>query len=855
MMKTSYSFWRALWMFALLTALTTQPAAAQTPPTLSFVANIETAGVALRGENLPNSAELLYRPSGEALWRTGQRMVKIKDGRLIGSLFNLAPSTSYEVIVRSGAQELIGAFTTQAETPLFTPAQILYVDDSAAPSGDGSAAAPFQTIQTAVERAAPGAQILVADGVYREEVIFPNSGGAQKWIQVKAAGNGAILDGSYDLSGAAAWTAQGGGVWYAHLNTPIRYLARDGQRFYLYDSLGGLMNASGHNQVPMSEGWYMDANTLTLYVRSASDPSQHVWQVPFLNAAFSADAKDWIWIEGFEVRYYGAYDSCGICFRNSSHIVIRNNRVHHVQKGIFIDWTGGEGRADDTRIEFNEIYDPPVESFPWQAAKGTTMEGTAILLRGHTGGIVRGNHIHHFFNGIYTGSSAALNNPALAFDADIYDNRLHHLSDDALEPEGACVNHRFRRNVISSVLVGVSLAPISIGPTWVIRNTISNYSGRAVKLDRNSDGYVFFYHNSSWSAQAFANAIDVIDPVRNTTLRNNIFESKGYAVREIVTGSANNNWNDNNWSVTYNPRYRWENVSYNTLAGLCAKTKLACSGTEAASGLSDPANGNFALLSSSPNIDRAAPLPNINDQYAGKAPDIGAVEYGFSAAAIATPAAPLTPAPSALPATSTPAPTTPPPATDSPQSQTMSAVFQSIGAQDGWILESGESTRKGGKVDRISPLIYLGDDAKDKQYVGVLSFDASSLPSGATITAVQLNVKIKDAVGTNPLETHGALLAEILRGSFSGNAELVADDFSASASAGAAQERLNAAGGWLLLSLSEYNFAYINVNGLTQFRLSFSMDDNDDMNEDALRIYSGNAELFNQPQLIVTYAP
>jgi hypothetical protein len=44
---------------------------------------------------------------------------------------------------------------------------------------------------------------------------------------------------------------------------------------------------------------------------------------------------------------------------------------------------------------------------------------------------VRGNEIHHIFNGIYTGvSGTAGENPAIAFDADIYNNRIHDIADD-----------------------------------------------------------------------------------------------------------------------------------------------------------------------------------------------------------------------------------------------------------------------------------------------------------------------------------------------------------------------------------------------------------------------------------------
>jgi hypothetical protein len=103
-----------------------------------------------------------------------------------------------------------------------------------------------------------------------------------------------------------------------------------------------------------------------------------------------------------------------------------------MQLGIFIDWKGNDDQGNDIRIEYNEIYDPLVNEVPWAAAKGSSMEGTAIIIRGHIGAIVRNNEIHNFFNGIFTGSSAAsaIENPAVAFDADIYNNHIHDISDD-----------------------------------------------------------------------------------------------------------------------------------------------------------------------------------------------------------------------------------------------------------------------------------------------------------------------------------------------------------------------------------------------------------------------------------------
>ncbi|MBI5962595.1 MAG: hypothetical protein HY863_03900 [Chloroflexi bacterium] len=592
---------------------------------LNLYPNIETIGVVVSGISLPKKAGLMYRQSGETNWRTGHPLMRIDDGRLVGSLFGLSPSTSYEIkVLDGGATEISGSITTQPNELQFTPANILHVNDDAPAGGDGSAAAPFKTIQEGINRASPGTQVLVSDGIYREAVKFPASGTANNWIQVKAEGSGAILDGSENLSGNIWTPYEGKGrVWSIKLGRAVGYLARDEKRFYMFESLSKLFSTTGHNNVPITEGWYLDPGTFTLYVRSLDDPSNHTWQVPFTSHAFDANGRDWLWIEGFEVRFY---NRCGVCTLNTSHLVIRRNRIHNMQLGIFIDWTGSDGQGNDTRIEYNEVYDPLVDEWPWKAVKGSSMEGTAVIIRGHIGAIVRGNEIHNFFNGIYSGSSGALENSALAFDADIYNNHIHHISDDAFEPEGACINQRFRNNTVDKVLVGVSLAPITQGPVWVLRSSISNFNGMAVKWDRNSNGVVLIYHNTSWSNVKDANAIEMISPAHNAVMRNNIFSSTGYSINEASTGSTGNDWNYDNWYTTNAIHFKWENVPYDSVAKLCAASGLECNGYEAAPGLTNPAGGDFTLLASSPNIDKGAVIPGINDQFSGGAPDVGAFE-------------------------------------------------------------------------------------------------------------------------------------------------------------------------------------------------------------------------------------
>ena len=54
-------------------------------------------------------------------------------------------------------------------------------------------------------------------------------------------------------------------------------------------------------------------------------------------------------------------------------------------------------------------------------------------------------------------------------------------------------------------------------------------------------------------------------------------------------------------------------------------------------------------------------------------------------------------------------------------------------------------------------------------------------------------------------------------------------------------------------SFTAANFSYINLTGVTQFRLRFTLDDNNDHGADYLLLYSGSAVSTNCPQLVIQY--
>ncbi|MGC1375063.1 MAG: Ig-like domain-containing protein, partial [Anaerolineales bacterium] len=179
-----------------------------------------------------------------------------------------------------------------------------------------------------------------------------------------------------------------------------------------------------------------------------------------------------------------------------------------------------------------------------------------------------------------------------------------------------------------------------------------------------------------------------------------------------------------------------------------------------------------------------------------------------------------------------------------------------IGAQDGWVLESGENTGVGGIMNATATTCNLGDDATKKQYRCILSFSTGALPDTAKIISVTLKVK-QQAIGGggNPVTMFQGFMADIKNGTF-GTSALQITDFQTAASASYGPFVLAPVGGWYSINLTG-GASFINKlatgSGLTQIRLRFKLDDNNNAIANYLSLYSGNAPAASQPQLVITY--
>ncbi len=190
-------------------------------------------------------------------------------------------------------------------------------------------------------------------------------------------------------------------------------------------------------------------------------------------------------------------------------------------------------------------------------------------------------------------------------------------------------------------------------------------------------------------------------------------------------------------------------------------------------------------------------------------------------------------------------------------------TYTSTGSQDGWMLESTETSNIGGTLNTAATTFLLGDGTADKQYRSILSFDTTSLPDNATITGVTLKIK-RPTTGfltgnNNPFTWGLGLKADVCKNFFGTTNTLQLTDFNYNNAANC--KLLAAAFGstpitnWYSANVLSTAFPKINLTGLTQFRLRFAKDDNDDGLGDYLKFYSGNAtSTADRPQLVITYS-
>jgi parallel beta-helix repeat protein len=645
----------AVMVFVSLILVMSQAVAAVNPTTGGPVeaganyATIQVIAYISGDDNGNGSATVFYRPQGQPAWQQGHPLYRMDATRYAGVIFYLTADATYEVDVQLSDPDGVSGdpapflVSTRSETiPGQGTGRPIYVSPTGDDNNPGTQASPYQTIGKAHSVSLPGDTIHVLPGVYREAVTITRSGSPSAYITYQAEGAGVILDSSDPayLDGTPDWTPYSGNVYVAACPNVTTYVAADGVRLYRRSTLSALKrNGNG-----VYGGFYYDSAKKKLYVSipgPGGDPDNHVMNVATLRMGVTLQAN-YIVIDGFEIRYYGNDDyQTGIFVDGKASPVgrcnvIRNNTIHNTGEGI---WVRGTNCADNL-IANNEIYDVGVTSWVWAAVKGTEIEETGIGLEAGWGNVVRDNIVHGQFNGIGPGAWDALTDEAYNGACDVYGNVIYDISDDCLEPEGACVNVAMWDNDLSNFHMGISVSPITVGPIYFFRNVMWDWpnhsspqsNASALKIGNSTEGRQYFYHNTYCTPAADQTGITPNGNFFNTVSRNNILYASWYAIEDTNNGGGGtSSWDYDDIFTTYDnpaePRYvKWANVRYYTLPEWQAATGQETNGIDADPLFANLSGGDLMLLPGSPCIDRGEVIPNINDGYLGAAPDLGAYE-------------------------------------------------------------------------------------------------------------------------------------------------------------------------------------------------------------------------------------
>jgi hypothetical protein len=379
----------------------------------------------------------------------------------------------------------------------------------------------------------------------------------------------------------------------------------------------------------------------------------------------------------------------GIAFRNTyvailagqkdqmgcSGLTVKRCRFENIDKGIHNHWSGSKnfyiadnifiGRHNPDRVEGWTNLPPRHDLHPY----GKNLSEYAVKICG-SGNVVCHNYVAYFHDGIDHATygvpdgyprygnpdvyplDEVLKTDHMLVSNDIYNNFIFNMHDDFIEADGGMYNQRVFNNLcINTGTSGLSAQPLLGGPAYYIRNILYNVP-KAIKHAANPSG-MFYYHNT------FITKVNGIVG-SNYHLRNNLV--LGWLPKETLylidtfTNYTTSDYNGFNPDPAAETSFIWKSPPFDKLrdfkgerqerkyANLGEYTKA--SGQDKHSVLVDYGIFNkvapvtdvtkvykredldFRLKPGSAAVDAGCVLPNINDGFTGKAPDLGALELG-----------------------------------------------------------------------------------------------------------------------------------------------------------------------------------------------------------------------------------
>lgn len=589
-------------------------------------------------ENRNATVEVQFRAVGEREWRDAMPLVRIGGERIFrarehldytvpdgfsGSILNLEPGTEYECRFEmsdpdgtTGESSHTVKVTTRTEPKSYTMGDTIHVypADYFGPREEPNATGILQAYYGAglgdwsvvwEKKIQPGDVLLMHAGLYRVERLdyvdpmmtpfdglmsLTLKGTPEKPITIKAAGDGeVIIDGDNNH----------------------RLLDVMASEYHIFENL-----TFRNTDVAIYAGQKEVGGAVGLTVKNCR----------FENVGAA------VWTE-----YAGSSD-----FYIADNLIIgRDDRWR------LIGW-GGRPRTPDKKGWPEPLY---------KSHLMVSYYGIKIYGPGH---VIAHNSIAYFHDaiGISTYGSPESDPERRASSIDIYGNDCHLVNDDFVETDGSVHNVRvFNNRGVNAAGSGYSAQPVFGGPIYFYRNIAYNIpKGSSFKFSAKPSG-LFVFNNTLISEQART------EPYSNSHWRNNLFLGRDAPGKEIMawpnaTEAYSSDYNGYRPNKEVKDQYKWlaptkGGTMYNpepddwqffeTLADMSAATGQEAHGMEVDydifENLSMPESENeyavyhamdlnFNLKPDSKVVDAGVIIPTLNEDFVGKAPDLGAVEVG-----------------------------------------------------------------------------------------------------------------------------------------------------------------------------------------------------------------------------------
>jgi hypothetical protein len=351
----------------------------------------------------------------------------------------------------------------------------------------------------------------------------------------------------------------------------------------------------------------------------------------------------------------------------SSGFTLVHSRAENVGRVVQDEWAGSKdfyiadnvfiGRHDPTRL-LAWYYRPQVwAKYPGYPAPITSEYAIKVYGQGH---VVAYNYVANWHDGIdiSTYGTPSSDPHEIPSAIDFYNNDIYNVADNCIEADGGAQNIRvFNNRCVNSAGGALSAQPIFGGPLYFYRNlTFSGTSGGPLKLIDTPSG-LLIYQNT------FIGEGLLMGPAGNVHFRNNLFVGDNWK-EPVFNFSTSTNYSSSDYNG-FRPNagvvanFGWNSPEFARPADFTdppVKRPFATladyrkgSGQDRHSVLVDynvfrdvrppdpedpqrllnPEDYDFTLARGSAAIDKGMVLPNITDGFTGRAPDLGAFEYGL----------------------------------------------------------------------------------------------------------------------------------------------------------------------------------------------------------------------------------